>query len=524
MLRSVVESFLGSVTEREFDSPLLAILASQGYYDIHFTHGTFEFGKDIIAKRADPETGVVHQYAIQAKAGDIGMSEWRSIRPQVEEAQENTLSHPNYDTNLPRTAVLATTGRLVGGAALDAQQLAQRAEERGGRFVIWDHEQFVPWLASEPALGLSANNSELLQVIAAIGQGVIREQELEFYSRNWLLNASRGQGTVTKRAAIEGAVIANKLRQAHRLDLAAYTALHLLRASWSVSPSVSDGDRPQLAKSAIALFGDYVGQLLNQALPKTSDPKALLRSIFDPNSMVTYPVVCCRLNELFALLALIEEREPDLLAATSGGTAAAAVVSLARHPGSSRPITDDFGSSLIAPVILLNALDEDSCSSFLAQTAKWIQDRYDAQADGLGLGSHGEPEEATTERLVGAALEATKLERRRTSYLATVVLDLAAVTGRADLYEAFRQNLGAYDIVPTITSANKAAQGARGGPNVNPNVSLGYRAWSEGAPLATHHSLSPRLPSIDELLVGSSTRSRHNYSAVNDLTTVSEYG
>jgi hypothetical protein len=41
------------VTQREFDAPLLAVLSSQGYYDLHFIHGAFEFGKDLIAKGHD---------------------------------------------------------------------------------------------------------------------------------------------------------------------------------------------------------------------------------------------------------------------------------------------------------------------------------------------------------------------------------------------------------------------------------------------------------------------------------------
>src|SRR5687767_8521422 len=107
MLRSVVESYLDSLIEREFDAPLLAMLASRGFYDIHLTHGVFEFGKDVIAKRRSSEPGAVEQYAIQSKGGNIGLGDWRLIRPQVEEAHDNNLSHPNFDTTLPRVAVLA---------------------------------------------------------------------------------------------------------------------------------------------------------------------------------------------------------------------------------------------------------------------------------------------------------------------------------------------------------------------------------------------------------------------------------
>lgn len=86
MLHAAVDAFLDTVTEREFDSTLLALLQAQGFHDIHFIHGGYEFGKDVIAKRADLVTGVIHQYAIQSKAGDIGTTEWRAVRPQIDEA------------------------------------------------------------------------------------------------------------------------------------------------------------------------------------------------------------------------------------------------------------------------------------------------------------------------------------------------------------------------------------------------------------------------------------------------------
>lgn len=120
MLDGVVDLYLQGVSEREFDMPLMALLISRRFYDIHKLHGLFEFGKDFIAKREDE--GVVHQYAIQSKAGDINLSSWRSVRSQIDEARYNGIAHPSYSRSLPRKAILVTTGRLVGGAAGDAQE------------------------------------------------------------------------------------------------------------------------------------------------------------------------------------------------------------------------------------------------------------------------------------------------------------------------------------------------------------------------------------------------------------------
>ena len=65
MLRNVLEDYLSSIKERDFDFPLSSLLQGMGFYDIHFTHGAVEFGKDFIAKRV--ENNVEYQYAIQSR-------------------------------------------------------------------------------------------------------------------------------------------------------------------------------------------------------------------------------------------------------------------------------------------------------------------------------------------------------------------------------------------------------------------------------------------------------------------------
>jgi hypothetical protein len=74
MLSDVIGCYLDSLEEREFDAPFIALLRALGYWDIHFLHGSFEFGKDFIAK-AEVE-GVATQFAFQTKAGDINLKAW----------------------------------------------------------------------------------------------------------------------------------------------------------------------------------------------------------------------------------------------------------------------------------------------------------------------------------------------------------------------------------------------------------------------------------------------------------------
>ena len=94
MLDGVVDQYLTTVTEREFDAPLLALLRTAGFTNIHQLHGAFEFGKDFIAKRRDD--GRVRQYTLQSKAGDLNLSAWRSVRSQIDEARLDEVFRPEH--------------------------------------------------------------------------------------------------------------------------------------------------------------------------------------------------------------------------------------------------------------------------------------------------------------------------------------------------------------------------------------------------------------------------------------------
>ncbi|MEC4841064.1 hypothetical protein R2360_16590 [Mycobacteroides chelonae] len=316
MLRAVVGNFLKSLTEREFDGPLLAILSSRGFTDIHFTHGGFEFGKDVIAKKAEADDGTLarlrrrcsrgggltlRQYSIQSKAGDIGMSEWRAVRSQLEECGYSTLSHPSFDEDLPRVVVLVITGHLKGAAAPDAQQFRKACKSRGlAGFEVWDDQNLLDWLCNDPALGLAsaAVQNELVALVSAINSHSVTEPMLERFSRRWLVGDS--DRVRLSQASIEASVICNLLRNTQRLDLAALMSLHLYRAASRSLPNA-------VSTSALRLFTTYASELLEQVEPFLNDPKALVNVLIEPLAIVTYPAACSRMIEIFGLLALVDD-------------------------------------------------------------------------------------------------------------------------------------------------------------------------------------------------------------------------
>ncbi len=80
-LADAVAAYVESLSERELDAPLIALLYRLGFDRVHLTHGSYEFGKDFIAQR--DVGGKVYQYCLQSKAGDLSIDGWRKVRQQV---------------------------------------------------------------------------------------------------------------------------------------------------------------------------------------------------------------------------------------------------------------------------------------------------------------------------------------------------------------------------------------------------------------------------------------------------------
>lgn len=134
-------------------------------------------------------------------------------------------------------------------------------------------------------------------------------------------------------------------------------------------------------------------------------------------------------------------------------------------------------------------------------------DRYDEDLAGLGLASLTEDEEKTAERLLAGSLASTTMDRRTSSCLATVVLDLALHLGDKDLYEAARDNINALRIVPQTTSADEGkARWARGGTDVWPLPRVEFEGWDVQSARAV-----PSAPTdpVLSLILGAACRSRH---------------
>jgi hypothetical protein len=517
LLDVAVGNYLDSVTEREFDPPLLALLRSQGFDDVHLIHGQFEFGKDAIAKGGDPRT----QYTIQSKAGNIGLPEWASMRGQLDMLRLNELAHPSFERTLPRVGILVLTGRLIGGAPLDAQEYQRAASESGEPpLEIWDRERLIELLISSPEAGLAGVAAgPFLELLGRIDAERVTDADVEVFSRRWVADTA----PLEWRSMLEAAIVANRLRATDRVDLACFTTLALLRGLWASahgtdSPSETVTEQASLVRQ---MFMGYAAELWASCTQEHLDPRSLIGGDSE-GIFVTYPVRVCRVAEILGLygLGLEQGEERD-------GVAGWLAQFLDSHPGISRPLSDRWAVSLLSPLLLIGPETSATREAVLRGVVRWLGDRYDN--DGLGLAATDATPEVEVEYVVGSSLEHVSQRRLGTSYLAAVVLDLAAALELPDVYDVAFNDFEAVSVSPAVPiPEDDVGQYLVTGPVPLDTAPRYVEHWSEGSEwrMAPHHDddlsryFLGRLNLLwDHLALSLVTRDRHWVAGLRALAT-----
>jgi hypothetical protein len=483
LLENVVASFLDAVGEREFDAPLIALLRSHEFRDIHLVHGSYEFGKDVIAKREDE--GGPRQYAFQSKAGNLTLADWTAIRGQIDMLRTNELSHPSFDRELPRVGVLVLTGRLTGAAPLEVQDYKRQAAERGENpLEVWDRERLIELFSTSPDAGLAGvAEGPLLEFIARIESTEITEIELEAYSVRWISDAS----PLRWMSILEAGMIANRLRQADRLDLACFTCLALLRGVWASAQSAGDPPNARFeTQAALArdMFDSYAAELWARCGSSELDPRELIASDGE-GVFLTYPVRCLRLVEMIGMYGLrLESGEQDPVAEWLARF-------LEAQPGTAHPISDRWAVSMLPALLLARKADGAVVGPYLQRVVTWLGDMHEGDAAGLASYHADSQEEAAF--LLGGSLEHVPHKRRGHSYIATVVLDMAAALELRDVYDVAFNDIAAVDLTPVVPVPNDDAsqylvsgRGVDVPLNTSPKYAEQFEA-GDGWRMAAHH-------------------------------------
>jgi hypothetical protein len=502
LLSDAVAAFLDSVSERAFDQPLIAIIRAQGFDRIHLTHGQREFGKDAIGQR-DGE-----QWAWQSKAGDIGQAQWRELSGQLDELRLTNLGHGAFDSGLPRRPVLVTTGRLTGNAPDLFRDYNERARQNDEpELELWDRETLIGYLAENPDAVLRGSvDGQLFAALGSIDSGAATMASIEHFSRRW---STWDPDRIAGLGVVEAATLCERLAANQRLDLACHLALCLVRGSVAASADL------EVTDGAGQMFATYAGRLL------VEDGEQMLDQDFASESgasaWVSYPVRCARIGEIVGLLALRARGEDPERAHE---IAAWLTAFIAGQQGVAHPIGDSYGVSLIPATLAAAAIDTDLAQELLQGTTVWLCDAH--ERDRLGLAADGAAPSEEVERLLGGSLEWIKLERRRDSLIATVLLDLAAVLGFRDLYANIWNDVKAVGIYPRVLRlAEGPDQFDRTGleNRLDPNVDFAENL-GEGQAVAPHHAdaagtdLCESGRAWDLLAISSALRDRHFYCSL----------
>jgi len=281
------------------------------------------------------------------------------------------------------------------------------------------------------------------------------------------------------------------------------------------------------ADAAEQMFRQYGWDLYNRCGEDMLDPVNFLRNHGSLASHVTYPILCLRIVELLGLLYLLDALEDRPRKDELGKF----VVSFIKtNPGVAHPISDRWAVSLIPAALTAAQRGEfQSIRDLLQNVTKWVADRYDS--NGLGLSAADSAPREEVDRLLGDSFEHIQISRRTESYLATVVLDLAAILGLGDLFNTARNEFLAVDLVPTmIESPDTTAQYKllSGELSFTPNVEY-VESWQpqDGWKVAPHHKrarsdyyLQRMARYWDHLALSSILRDRHYLETCRHFLTV----
>jgi len=458
MLRNVLVDYLDIVKEREFDLPFLALLPALGFYDVHYTHGQVEFGKDFIAKKVENNSEI--QYSFQSKAGDVSQSEWRDgIMGQMLECVLIGLPHPSFDRDLPHQAILVTTGRLKGNAALGLQDLNTRIEQQYQlrSICLWDREILADYLENYGLGGIhratASGFSSLGNFYIAYGktfQNGLSEREIEEHSRYWI-NEAPDKNKRLLGAAIESEIIASQCI-AHGLF---YEAMHAYLAVLRVILNdMRYAEIPaetarmlalyELASEKIHLIGStYYSEA--KRLWEEAD-RDLVRAVEGHGRIFTYLVHCARIMEVSGYLYFLEDD-----ANTRSQVASFIEAFVSKEPGCAHVPSDRYAVSLVLPVIALLATSRSKTAiDLLRNVTVWLCDRYE---EGWGLAPLEADSYAEIVTLLGHPFEFIPRRERTGSFLAAIVSDLAVFLGTKELYSDVVNDIKASGIHPEYWQA-----------------------------------------------------------------------
>lgn len=453
MLTNVLDDYFKSIKdERDFDFPLRSLLAAMGFYDIHLTHGSREIGKDFIAKRQEDDGEI--QFAFQSKKGDINQKKCaEEVLPQLLLASVSGLSHPQFDKSLPRKVFLVSTGLLVGNAPLILQDFNDTLKNEYQRepVTFWGPNQLVTLFQE---YGLTAIHqvsatgmrglAEFYSLYGKALEGKLSDNEIETFSQLWLDPSLEYRKRIL-RASIEADLFAVRLRENGRIYEVIVLYLALAR---TVMDAMYDADdaylievyREILDENLLPLCKEFFSEVKTQWEANEKQLIAMVGNQSRTLPMLHYLVWCSRILTITCLhfFLTIEREEQDELIVFMKDL-------IDVEPGCAHPASDRYATSLVWTIlVLIKANDLSAAVDLIKRATIWLCDRTE---EGFGLANYDSNEYEETAMLVGYEFESIKVKKNVSSFLATVLADLAAFTDDKELYSLVVNDIAACEIV-----------------------------------------------------------------------------
>lgn len=449
-LADAVANYVKSLTERELDPPLIALLRSQGFTHVHLVHGPYEFGKDVIARRTDED--VEHQYCLQSKAGNLNVRSWRELRLQVDAMRTGTVAHPDFDASLPRRLIVVTNGRLIGGAAVEFQDYNTHHRSRDETTAeLWDIDDLAPMFYGVLIDGVSTQDrSRTLELLGQLAKGRGTVRMVREYARPWFDRDLAPRDAWAN--VLTAAMLMEEALRSGREDLAAQLAYLLVRSTWEVADVADAEAKRRIAHALVARCSQYVWEQV-QAMSPQDVVRATIRSSPAFAAFTTHPVKVGRLCEMLSMggLQAFLTRPPEDGAAGSGDFDVALVADWVASlceatPAVSHPVGDDYAFSLLATCLFLHATGHD-VEPLLRKAAIWLLDRVEF-ADGIA--EAGTDPVELIRVLLGAPYKGLRKAGRRDSYALTVVLDLMRTFELRELFAQLVHDVDAVDAYASV--------------------------------------------------------------------------
>lgn len=430
LLRNVLAAFLGDLpSERALDLPFMSLLHEMGFFEVHFTHGQAEFGKDFIARRHEPDGDV--QYAFQTKCGDVNQPQWRNeIQGQMLEAAVSGLSHPAFDTSIPRRSVLVLSGRLTGNAPVAFQDFNHQLRQlRCAPAECWDRERLIELFIEhgpDAVYGTDARDVRTYgKFFAAYGEaarGAFPAHEIERHSRAW----AHAKGLFI--GGLEAELLVGACSKAGRSYESLVCLLGFARACMCAAHA---GDSASKGKEVLAVCMTRINELANDYLlgverALSEESNDFFSAVGGDGRVASYPAECARAFEIAALVFFLGNE-------AQRGRATATLMALAREPGTAHPLSDRSAVSLVLGVLALCVAGHRTLANdLLANATVWVADRYE---QGFGLAEFDADPDRELAVLFGYPFDRVQVKPIRSSFIATALCDLAAFLGDNAVYQ-----------------------------------------------------------------------------------------